>query len=83
MVVPGYWNLPEETEKQFTAEGFWRSGDIGRMSSECYVEVLDRHKDMINRGGYKEYSSEVENHLLFHPGISEAAVIARPTQGVR
>ena len=78
MVVPGYWNLPEETEKQFTTEGFWRSGDIGCMSSEGYVEVLDRHKDMINRGGYKVYSSEVENHLLFHPGISEAAVIGKP-----
>ena len=78
MVVPGYWNLPEEAASQFTDEGFWRSGDIGRMSTEGYVEVLDRRKDMINRGGYKVYSSEVENHLLLHPGINEAAVIGRP-----
>ncbi len=77
MVVPGYWNLPDVNRTVF-GDGWWRSGDIGRMDADGYVEVLDRSKDMINRAGYKVYSAEVENLLLQHPGVVEAAVVARP-----
>ena len=77
MVVPGYWNLPEVTRATF-GDGSWRSGDIGRIDADGYVEVLDRSKDMINRAGYKVYSAEVESLLARHPGVAEAAVVARP-----
>ena len=77
MVVPGYWNLPEVHRDTF-GDGSWRSGDIGRIDADGYVEVLDRSKDMINRAGYKVYSAEVEGLLVQHPEVAEAAVVARP-----
>jgi acyl-CoA synthetase (AMP-forming)/AMP-acid ligase II len=77
MVVPGYWNQPEVTRATF-GDGSWRSGDIGRIDADGYVEVLDRSKDMINRAGYKVYSAEVESLLAQHPEVVEAAVVARP-----
>jgi long-chain acyl-CoA synthetase len=77
MVVPGYWNDPAATAASF-AGGYWRSGDIGSKDAEGYVRVFDREKDMINRGGYKVYSVEVENALMSFPGVVEAAVVAEP-----
>jgi len=77
MVVKGYWDDPEATAASFVA-GFWRSGDIGSLDEAGYLRVFDRKKDMINRGGYKIYTIEVENVLMSHPEIAEAAVIARP-----
>jgi len=77
MVVPGYWNNPEATAVSFTA-GYWHSGDMGSKDAQGYVRVLDRKKDMLNRGGYKVYSVEVENALMAWPGMAEAAVVARP-----
>ena len=77
MVVRGYWDDPAATAESFVA-GFWRSGDVGSIDGEGYVRVLDRKKDMINRGGYKVYSIEVENVLMAHPDVVEAAVIATP-----
>ncbi len=77
MVVPGYWANPEATAAAFTA-GYWHSGDLGSKDAGGYVRVLDRKKDMLNRGGYKVYSVEVENILMAWPGIVEAAVVARP-----
>jgi long-chain acyl-CoA synthetase len=77
MVVRGYWENPEATTESFVA-GFWRSGDIGSIDADGYVRVLDRKKDMVNRGGYKIYSIEVENALMGHRDVVEAAVIATP-----
>jgi long-chain acyl-CoA synthetase len=77
MVVPGYWNNPDATEAEF-AGGFWRSGDIGTMDDDGYLRLFDRKKDVINRGGYKIYSVQVENVLLAHAAVIEAAVVARP-----
>jgi long-chain acyl-CoA synthetase len=77
MVVPGYWDNREATAASFSA-GYWRSGDLGWMDAEGYVHVCDRKKDMINRGGYKIYSIEVENALMAFEGVLEAAVVARP-----
>ena len=77
MVVPGYWDNAEATAASFT-DGFWRSGDIGSIDAEGFVRVFDRKKDMINRGGYKVFSAEVENTLCHHPDVIECAVIARP-----
>ena len=77
MVVRGYWNDAAATAREFT-DGFWHSGDIGAVDAQGFVYVLDRKKDMINRGGYKVYSAEVESALLEHPGVVEAAVVAVP-----
>jgi acyl-CoA synthetase (AMP-forming)/AMP-acid ligase II len=77
MVVGGYWENPAATADSFVA-GFWRSGDLGTMDADGYVRVLDRKKDMINRGGDKIYSVEVEAALMSHPGVVEAAVVPRP-----
>ena len=77
MVVPGYWDNAQATAASFTA-GYWHSGDLGWIDEQGYVRVNDRKKDMINRGGYKIYSIEVENVLMAYPGVLEAAVVARP-----
>lgn len=77
MVVPGYWNNPEANRANFAA-GYWKSGDIGSMDAEGFVRIFDRKKDMINRGGYKVFSAELENELAYHPGVLEVAVIGRP-----
>jgi long-chain acyl-CoA synthetase len=77
MVVRGYWNDALATEREFTG-GFWHSGDIGAVDAQGFVYVFDRKKDMINRGGYKVYSAEVESALLEHAGVAEAAVIGIP-----
>jgi long-chain acyl-CoA synthetase len=77
MVVKDYWNNPVATAANFTG-GFWRSGDIGSIGTDGYVKVVDRKKDMINRGGYKIYTIEVENALCAHPAVLECAVVAKP-----
>jgi acyl-CoA synthetase (AMP-forming)/AMP-acid ligase II len=77
MVVPGYWGRAEANRTEFT-DGFWHSGDIGSIDGEGFLRVFDRLKDMINRGGYKIFSAEVENVLSYHPGIIECAVVGRP-----
>jgi len=77
MVVPGYWDNPEATRASFTA-GFWHSGDVGSIDAQGFVRVFDRIKDMINRGGYKIFSVEVENVLSAHPGVLESAIVGKP-----
>jgi O-succinylbenzoic acid--CoA ligase len=77
MVVRGYWDNPEATAAGFTA-GYWHSGDIGAMDENGFVRIFDRKKDMLNRGGYKIYSAEVENVLMALPGVLEAAVVGKP-----
>ena len=77
MVVPGYWNNSEATVENLSG-GFWHSGDIGSLDAQGYIRVVDRMKDMINRGGFKIYTIEVENALYEHPAVQECAVIAKP-----
>jgi acyl-CoA synthetase (AMP-forming)/AMP-acid ligase II len=77
MVVPGYWANPEATKMGFVA-GYWLSGDIGSVDEQGFVRVFDRAKDMLNRGGFKVYSVEVENVLLEHPAIVESAIVGKP-----
>ena len=76
-VIKGYWNNPRATAEGFTG-GYWHSGDLGSIDQENFVRVLDRQKDMINRGGLKIYSAEVESVLAGHPAVIESAVVARP-----
>ena len=77
MMVKGYWDNPEATAREFTS-GWWHSGDLGSMDEAGYVRIFDRKKDMLNRGGFKIYSIEVENALMALPGVIEAAVIGKP-----
>ncbi len=77
MVVPGYWRNPEAAKREFAA-GFWKSGDIGSIDAEGFVHVLDRKKDMVNRGGHKIFTAEVESVLTAVSGVIEAAVVAKP-----
>jgi long-chain acyl-CoA synthetase len=77
MVVPGYWGNPQATADAFTA-GYWHSGDLGAVDAQGFVRVFDRKKDMLNRGGFKIYSVEVENTLMAWPGVVEAAVVGKP-----
>ena len=77
MVVPGYWDNAEATAASFTA-GYWHSGDLGSVDEQGFVRVFDRKKDMLNRGGYKIFSVEVENVLMAWPGMVEAAIVGRP-----
>ena len=77
MVVPGYWRDAEATRASFTA-GYWHSGDVGSIDAEGFLRLVDRKKDMINRGGYKIYSVEVENVLASFSGVFECAVVAKP-----
>ena len=77
MVVSGYWANPEATAKEFV-NGFWKSGDMGSIDAQGYVRILDRKKDMLNRGGYKIYCIEVENTLYQHPAVAECAIVGKP-----
>ncbi|MDF2722412.1 MAG: menE2 [Paenibacillus sp.] len=76
-VVQGYWNNPEANEQAFVGD-YWRSGDIARMDEQGFIYIMDRAKDMINRGGEKVFSVEVENVLLTHPHVLEAAIVGVP-----
>jgi acyl-CoA synthetase (AMP-forming)/AMP-acid ligase II len=76
-VIKGYWNNPAAKAENFTG-GFWHSGDLGSIDEKNFVRVFDRQKDMINRGGMKIYSAEVESVLAGHPDVVESAIIAKP-----
>ena len=77
MVVRGYWRNPEADAREFSA-GFWKSGDIGMIDGDGFVHILDRKKDLVNRGGHKVFTAEVESVLTACAGVIEAAVIAKP-----
>ena len=94
-VIKGYWNNPKATAESFTA-GFWHSGDLGSIDEENFVRVFDRQKDMINRGGLKIYSAEVEvgagrpsrrgrerDHRKALPGAGRARPCRRGDRGTR
>ncbi|MGY1717567.1 class I adenylate-forming enzyme family protein [Blastococcus sp. SYSU DS0552] len=76
-VVAGYWRKPEQTAETFV-DGWLHSGDLARIDDEGLVYVVDRKKDMINRGGENVYCVEVENALAAHPAVGEVAVVGVP-----
>ena len=77
-LMAGYWNQPEETAQFMTSEGYFRSGDIGIMSPEGYVQIIDRKKDMIVVAGFKVFPNEIEEIICRLPGVKECAVIGFP-----
>ena len=79
-VMKGYWNMPEETARAFTADGWLRTGDIGLVDEHGYVRLIDRKKDMIIVSGFKVYPNEVEQVVAMHPGVFEVAAIRAPDE---
>jgi len=74
-VMASYWNRPDETAKVMTADGYFRTGDIGVMDERGYTKIVDRKKDMILVSGFNVYPNEIEEVIASHPGVLECAVI--------
>jgi long-chain acyl-CoA synthetase len=79
-VMLGYWNRPDETAKAMTADGFFKSGDIGFMNKDGFVKIIDRKKDMILVSGFNVYPNEIEGVVAAHPGVLECACIGVPDE---
>lgn len=79
-VMRGYWQRPDETAKVMTADGYFRTGDIGMMDENGYLKIVDRKKDMILVSGFNVYPSEIEEVVTHHPKVLEAAAIGVPNE---
>ena len=79
-VMNGYWQRPDETAKVFTKDGWFRTGDMGFMDEKGYFKITDRKKDMILVSGFNVYPNEVEDVVMMHPGVLEAAAIGVPDE---
>ena len=79
-VMAGYWNKPEETAKVMTADGFFKTGDLGFMTDDGYVKIVDRKKDMILVSGFNVYPNEIEDVIAQHPKVLESAAIGVPDE---
>jgi long-chain acyl-CoA synthetase len=77
-VMRGYWNRPEETETAISKDGWFRTGDMGRMDENGYVFIEDRKKDMVLVSGFNVYPNEIESVVVSHSGVLEAAAIGVP-----
>jgi len=77
-VFAGYWQMPEKTKEEFTADGWFRTGDVGVVDERGYVSIVGRSKDLIISGGYNVYPAEIESVLNELPGVAESAVIGVP-----
>lgn len=77
-VFQGYWRMPEKTAEEFTADGFFRTGDVGRIDAQGYVTIVGRSKDLIISGGYNVYPAEIEGFINDLPGVAESAVVGVP-----
>ena len=77
-VMKGYWNRPEATAEAIDDEGWFKSGDVGRVDEDGFYYIVDRKKELIIRGGFNVYPREIEEVLYEHPAVREAAVIGLP-----
>jgi malonyl-CoA/methylmalonyl-CoA synthetase len=77
-VFQGYWRMPEKTAEEFTSDGFFRTGDVGRIDAQGYVTIVGRSKDLIISGGYNVYPAEIEGFINDLPGVAESAVVGVP-----
>ena len=77
-VFAGYWRMPEKTAQEFTADGWFRTGDVGRVDADGYVVIVGRNKDLIISGGYNVYPAEIESVINEMPGVAESAVVGVP-----
>jgi malonyl-CoA/methylmalonyl-CoA synthetase len=77
-VFKGYWRMPEKTAEEFTVDGFFKTGDVGRVDADGYVTIVGRSKDLIISGGYNVYPAEIEGFINDLPGVAESAVVGVP-----
>ncbi len=77
-VFNGYWRMPEKTKEEFTADGFFKTGDVGKVDARGYVTIVGRSKDLIISGGYNVYPAEIEGYINDMPGVAESAVVGVP-----
>ena len=77
-VFKGYWKMPEKTAQEFTADGFFRTGDVGKIDQRGYITIVGRSKDLIISGGYNVYPAEIESVINDMSGIVESAVVGVP-----
>ena len=77
-VFKGYWRMPEKTAEEFTADGFFKTGDVGKVDERGYVTIVGRSKDLIISGGYNVYPAEIEGYINDMKGVAESAVVGVP-----
>jgi len=77
-IFAGYWRMPEKTAQEFTADGFFKTGDVGKQEADGYVTIVGRSKDLIISGGYNVYPAELESFINDLPGVAESAVVGVP-----
>ncbi len=77
-VFKGYWRRPEKTAEEFTADGWFKTGDIGQIDADGYLVIVGRSKDLIISGGYNVYPAEIEGFINHLPGVAESAVVGVP-----
>ncbi|PKO62481.1 MAG: malonyl-CoA synthase [Betaproteobacteria bacterium HGW-Betaproteobacteria-18] len=77
-VFAGYWRMTEKTAEEFTVDGFFKTGDVGRVDTDAYVTIVGRSKDLIISGGYNVYPAELESFINDLPGVAESAVVGVP-----
>ena len=77
-VFSGYWRMPEKTKEEFTADGFFKTGDVGKRDERGYVTIVGRSKDLIISGGYNVYPAEIEGYINDMSGVAESALVGVP-----
>lgn len=77
-VFKGYWRMPEKTKEEFTDDGWFKTGDVGKFDERGYLTIVGRSKDLIISGGYNVYPAEIEGFLNELPGVAESAVVGVP-----
>ncbi len=77
-VFTGYWRMPERTAEDFTSDGYFKTGDVGKIDASGYVTIVGRSKDLFISGGYNVYPAEIEGYINELPGVAESAVVGVP-----
>jgi malonyl-CoA/methylmalonyl-CoA synthetase len=77
-VFSGYWRMPEKTAEEFTADGYFKTGDVGKLDRDGFVTIVGRSKDLIISGGYNVYPAEIEGFINDLSGVAESAVVGVP-----
>lgn len=77
-VFKGYWRMPEKTKEEFTADGYFKTGDVGKIDERGYIIIVGRSKDLIISGGYNVYPAEIEGYINDMPGVAESALVGVP-----
>jgi len=77
-VFQGYWRMPEKTKEEFTPDGYFKTGDVGKIDERGYITIVGRSKDLIISGGYNVYPAEIEGYINDMPGVAESALVGVP-----